>query len=117
MINNDRIVPITQTDLLSAYSTMLALAGTSFTKISGDKEGNFKLASDASGNILCDAPVKSLDFSTASAAVVYFVGAYDFKEIIVNNAVVTPTGTVSKDVATLQTATLATGAVTIAKVG
>ena len=117
MINNDRIVPITHTDLISCYSTMLAIAGTSYAKQTGDAEGYFKLADSASGNLLCDAPVKVLDFAGASAAVVYFVAAYDFEKIVVNGSVVTPTGTVAKDDSTLHTATLSGGAVTIAKVG
>ncbi len=118
MINENQIVPVTKSDLLSVYATMLGIAGTSVTKQSGDKVGNFVLADSASGNLLCDAPVKTIDFAGASAAVVYFVAGNDYEGIKIAGAKVTPSGvTPVKDCATLYTATLATAAVTIAKVG
>lgn len=119
MINNDRIVPISKIDLLSLYATVLSVHGTSFAKQSGDIEGNFVLANSASGNLLCDAPVKTLDFGGASAAVVYFVAGYDYDCIKVNGTEVSPAGgvTIDKDCATLYTATLSGGTVTLAKKG
>lgn len=119
MINNDRIVPVTKTDLITLYGLMLGLHGTSFTKQTGDIEGNFKLANSASGNLLCDAPVKTLDFGAASAAVVYFVAGYDYEEIRVNGTKVSPAGdvTIKKDCTTLYTATLSGGTVTLAVKG
>lgn len=118
MINNDRIVPVTKTDLISLYSVILSAAGTSYVKQTGDVEGDFVLADSASGNLLADAPVKTIDFAGASAAVVYFVAGYDYEGIKIDGSFVTPSGvTVDKNCSSLYTATLATNAVTIAKVG
>lgn len=119
MINNDRIVPVTKTDLITLYGLVLGIHGTSFTKQSGDVEGDFVLANSASGNLLCDAPVKTLDFGGASAAVVYFVAGYNFDCIKVNGTKVSPAGgvTVKNDCTTLYTATLADGTVTLAVKG
>lgn len=119
MFNDKQIVPVQKTDLISLYATVLSLAGTSFAKQTGNVEGDFVLANSASGNLLCDAPVKVLDFGGASAAVVYFVAGYDFEEIRVNGTKVSPAGgiTVEKDCATLYTATLSGGTVTLAKKG
>jgi hypothetical protein len=50
--------------------------------------------------------------------VVYFIADYDYEGFAVNGTKVTTSGaTVDPDGVTLYTATLATGAVTIAKVG
>ena len=52
-----------------------------------------------------------------SAATVYFVPAYDFAGFKIDGTAVTATGNVEADGRTLYLATLATGAVTITKVG
>ena len=118
MINSKRIVPVTRTDLLTAYGTMIKLAGTSITAVSASDPGVFALTS-GSGNLLANEPVKSLDFGAAvTSAVVYFVADYDYKGFSVAGTAVTTAGAdVDADAATLYTATLSTGTVTIAKVG
>jgi hypothetical protein len=118
MINTDRIVPVLATDLITLYGTIMKLAGTSVTAVQADTPGEFALTS-GSGNLLAAEPVKTLDFgSGVTAAVVYFVPAYDYAGFTVAGAAVTPSGDeVNAGGATLYTATLASGAVTIAKKG
>lgn len=118
MINSNRIVPVMATDLITLYGTIMKLAGTSVTAVQADDPGVFNLTS-GSGNLLAAEPVKSLDFdSGVTSAVVYFVAAYDFAGFTVAGAAVTPSGAaVNADGCTLYTATLASGAVTIAQKG
>lgn len=118
MINTDRIVPVTVTDLLTLYGTIIKLAGTSITAVDAVNPGVFALTS-GSGNLLASEPVKSLDFGEdVTSAVVYFVAAYDYKGFSIQGTAVTTSGaTVEADGRTLYTATLSTGTVTIAKAG
>lgn len=120
MINANRIVPVTASDLISIYGTMMKLAGTSVTAIQASDPGVFAMTS-GSGNVLAAEPVKSFNFgSSVSSAVAYFVPAYDYDGFQINGTKVTPaegSTSVDPDGRTLYTATLATGAVTIAKVG
>ena len=120
MVNIDRIVPISKIDLISAYGTSMALAGTSFIVIGASTvEGDFSVTGSGSvGNKLANQPVKSLDFvSGVTAGVVYFVAAYDYEGFKVAGTKVTTSGaTVVADGVTLYTATLSTGAVAIAAV-
>lgn len=120
MINNDRIVPISTVDLLTMYALILKAAGTTLTKVDAkDVNGDFSLEeAPASGSAFASEPVKSFDFeSGVSAATVYFVPAYDFAGFKIDGTAVTATGNVEADGRTLYLATLATGAVTITKVG
>ena len=118
MINSNRIVPVMATDLITLYGTIMKLAGTSVTAVQADNPGVFALTS-GSGNLLAAEPVKTLDFgSGVTSAVLYFVPAYDFAGFTVAGAAVTPSGAaVDADGCTLYTATLASGAITIAKKG
>lgn len=121
MINSDRIVPITKTDLITMYGNMLTIAGTSVTKVDAkNANGDFAITS-GSGNLIASEPVKSFDFGAdVSAAVVYFVPGYDYKGFSIAGVDVEPAAgsvAVDADGVSLYTATLATGAVTIAKVG
>ena len=120
MINTERIVPVQATDLITLYGTMMKLAGTSVTAVQATNPGVFNLTS-GSGNLLAAEPVQSLDFGeSVTSAVVYFVPAYDFEGFSIAGTAVTPAAgsvTVNPDGVTLYTATLATGAVTIAQVG
>lgn len=118
MINANRIVPVMATDLITLYGTIMKLAGTSVTAVQADDPGVFALTS-GSGNLLAAEPVKTLDFgSGVTSAVLYFVPAYDFAGFTVAGAAVTPSGAaVDADGRTLYTATLASGAITIAKKG
>lgn len=116
MINNDRIVPVTKTDLLTLIGTTMLLAGTSVDKLAPtDVEGTFAMAS-GSGNKLCSQPLKSLNFgSGVTSAVIYFIPALDYEGFTKTGATLTVTGDVVADGATLYTATLSTNALTIAK--
>ena len=119
MINRDRIVPVTQVDLLTLYGNVMKLAGTTVTAEEAVTPGKFELTGSGDiGNKLAAEPVKSCDFkSGVTAAVLYFIPAYDFEGFKVAGTAVTPSGTMAADGRTLYTATLATGAVTVAKVG
>lgn len=117
MINYDRIVPVTQVDLLTLYYNMMKLAGTTVAVLEASNIGEFTMAS-GSGNVLAAEPVKSFDFASGvTSAKLYFIPAYDFEGFKVAGSAVTPTGNMAADGRTLYTATLASGAVTIAKVG
>jgi hypothetical protein len=120
MINANRIVSVTRTDLITLYGTAMKLAGTSVSAVQATDPGVFAVTGSGSiGNVLAAEPVKVLDFvSGVTAAVVYFVADYDFEGFKVAGAAVTASGaTVDKDAATLYSATLSGGNVTIAKVG
>lgn len=119
MINKDRIVPVMKSDLLTIFGTMLGIAGTSYSVIaSKDVEGTFEVTgSGDAGNKLANQPLKSCDLkSGVTAAVVYFVAAYDFEGFKVAGSAPTY-GSGSKDVipdgATLHKATLGSGELTI----
>lgn len=114
MINTDRIVPVMRTDLLTLYGLILKVAGTDVTKLSDDIPGDFTVAE--AGTYLADQPVKTLDF-TAESGTVYFVAAFDFAGITVNGTAAELAEAPETDAATLYTAELADGAVTITKVG
>jgi hypothetical protein len=120
MINKDRIVPITAIDLITMYGLVLALAAdTAPTKLDAiDTAGDFEQDTN-SATILCSEPVKSFGFGNGvTAGTVYFVPAYDYSGFSINGAAATTAGaTVDPDGRTLYSATLADGAVTIAKVG
>lgn len=118
MINNERIVPIEVCDYISMIGLIMSLAGTSVTAVSAVNPGEFELAS-GSGNLLADEPVKSLDFGEGvSSAVVYFVPDFHYEGFSIQGVKAEAAGAeVVADGRTLYTATLATGAITIAKVG
>ncbi len=114
MINADRIVPITKLDLISMYGVILKVGSVNVTKLDAtDVEGDF---SAAAGTYLCSQPVKSFDFTGASGTV-YFVPAYDFVGFTKSGAAVTVSGDVDPDGASLYSAALSSGTVTITKVG
>lgn len=117
MINKDRIVPVTATDLLTLYGLILKIGSVNVTKLEAtNTEGDFAVA--AAGTLLANEPVKTLDFaSDVSTASVYFVPAYDYEGFKINGTAVTPTGTVEADGRTLYLAALSSGAVTITKIG
>lgn len=118
MINEDRIVPITKTDLLTMIGVIMALIGTTVAAIAAEEIGVFSVTS-GSGNMLANEPVRSLNFGpSVTSAVVYFIPDYYYKGFSVNGTAVDTTGEdVDPDGVTLYKATLASGAVTIAKVG
>jgi hypothetical protein len=118
MINTERIVQVTETDLITLYGTMMKLAGTSVTAVEAVDPGTFALTS-GSGNLLANEPVKSLDFGeSVTSAVIYFVPALNYEGFSISGTKAETAGTeVVADGKTLYTATLATGTITIAKAG
>lgn len=119
MINTERITPVTNTDLLSLYGTILKVHGVSgITQLAATNPGEFTQATN-NLTVLCNEPVKSFNFAaTATAGTVYFIAAYDFKGFsIAGTAVETLGADVAKDANTLYTATLSSGTITIAKIG
>lgn len=124
MINNDRIVPVKATDLVSLYSAMLFsdLSG-SLTKLAASDPGEFTVTS-ASTALIAAEPVKTLDIdataSSVTAATIYFLAALDYKGFSIDGTAETPAAG-SVDVVPgsgdLYKAVLATGDITITKVG
>ena len=117
MINNDRIVPVTATDLITLYGLILKVGSVNVSALEAkDTDGNFEVT--ANGTYLASEPVKTMDFATAATSVTaYFVPAYDYKGFSINGTKVEATGSVEADGSTLYLATLSGGAVTVAKVG
>ena len=124
MINKNRIVPVVKTDLLSLYGTMRALAGFSCNILkSSDILGNFSVTGSGEvGALLCDQPVKTLDFSAdITYCTVYFVADYDFGGLTVAGAAPTfgegyTNDTIIPDCTTLFIASLDSGTVTVTAV-
>lgn len=118
MINNDRIVPITACDLISMYGLILIQNNSTLAAVdSGTVNGQFEITS-ADTPLIADEPVQTVDFASGvTAATLYFVPAYDYAGFTINGAAVTPTGDVEADGRTLYKAVLASGNVTITKVG
>lgn len=119
MINENRIVPVTATDLLTLYGVMFAIAGTSISAIESENPlGDFEIES-GSGNVLANEPLRSCELASAvEAIVVYFVPTYDYVGFSINGTAVETSGAdVVRDGKTLYSATLDTGVITIAKVG
>lgn len=117
MINQDRIVPVTVTDLLTLYGLILKVGSVDVSALEAkDTAGNFEV-SDNSATLLANEPVGSLNFADGvSASTVYFVPAYDYAGFTINGGVAT-TGDVEPDGRTLYKAELKSGSVTITKVG
>ena len=119
MINKNRSVPIVKTDLLTLIGTILKLVGTSYSVLTASTiEGAFSVTgTGAAGNKLADQPVKSLDFASGvTSGTVYFVPAFDYAGITVAGSAATiadGSATVQPDGATLYTAALSSGEVTI----
>ena len=120
MINNDRIVPIQSMDFLSMIGTILAINGTSYTVVASTYvQGTFEITGTGDvGNVLANQPVQTMDFASGvTAGVVYFVPDYNFSGISINGTAVDLSAvTIDADGISLYTATLATGAVTVAKI-
>lgn len=74
MINKDRIVPVTKTDLLTLYATILMLSGKPANVLKADDaEGHFTFPTLA-GTYIAAEPVKS--FAGERIGKIYFVPAY-----------------------------------------
>ena len=123
MINKDRIVPVTATDLLTLYAIILKQDSDNAQLEAVDAEtvdGAFKIT-DGTNPLIASEPVRVCDIdataSSVSACTLYFVPSYDYEGFTIDGAKVTPTGDVIADGNTLYKAVLSSGAITIAKVG
>ena len=124
MINKDRIVCVTKTDLISLYGLILKQDTTNNSTLaklaSKSVDGDFQITS-GSAPLLADQPVKTCDIdataSSVSACTLYFVPALDFVGFSIDGTAVAVTGDVDADGATLYKAVLATGAITVTKCG
>lgn len=111
MINKDRIVPIQRTDYLSLIATVLKIANVDVTVLKAETvEGDFTVTEN--GTYIADQPVHTLAIADGvTAATVYFVADFGFAGITNNGAAVE--ADVVADAVALQTAVLASGAVTV----
>lgn len=118
MINQDRIVPVMATDLLTLYGTILKVGSVDVSALAAiDTAGDFEVE-DNSATLLASEPVASLDFAEGvTASTVYFVPAYNYTGFTINGVAASTTGEVNADGATLYKAVLASNAVTITQVG
>ena len=78
MINNDRIVPITRTDLLSFFAAIMAATGTDLV-ILPVEDGAVTLPDEASDGYIAAEPLKTLPTAIDNGVSLYFVPAYDFE--------------------------------------
>lgn len=120
MINSNRIVPVTATDLISLYGTIFTIStggeGNPPTALSADGIGEFSVS--AAGTFLANEPVVSCDFAAAAdGAIVLFVPAYDFKGFTIAGEAAEYTGDVDADGCTLYSVGYANDALTVIKVG
>lgn len=126
MINSDRIVPVTKTDLISLYSVILmqASGNSSLAKLaSNDIAGNFQIKTN-NAVVIADQPVVSCDIdataSSVSACTLYFMADPAFTGFTIDG-VAEEAADGSVDVvagsADLYKAVLASGDITITKVG
>lgn len=124
MINTNRIVPVSATDLISLYGLILLQDSNNsgLTALAANNaEGDFQIKS-GSAALLASEPVKTCDIdataSSVSSATMFFVPAYDYAGFSIDGVAVQTAGAqVSADGRTLYKATLATGTITLAKVG
>ena len=120
MINTDRIVPVTKTDLLSLYSVILAQANAALEKLAADNVLGDFVVSAASKTYLAAEPVRTVKFGSAiTADTIFFVAAYDYAGFEKEGATLTVTAPAEGILAdcTLYKAVLATNVLTITKVG
>lgn len=79
MINKDRIVPVTKTDLLTLYFTVLRLTadvGIPQALDADDADGNFTLPDTAGATFIASEPVKTFSGVLGENTIVYFIPAY-----------------------------------------
>lgn len=120
MINANRVVPITQVDLISMYGLILLQDSnnSAMTALQASTvDGQFAITT--TGVKLAAQPVKTVNI-TAASATLYFVPAYDYVGFTVNGSAATIADndvTVEPDGHTLYKAVLSSGTITITKVG
>lgn len=117
MINQDRIVPVMATDLITLYGLILKVGSVDVSALDAvDTAGDFEVEDNAA-TLLASEPVATLNFADdVSTSTVYFVPAYNYAGFTINGGAPT-LGEVDADGATLYQAELKSGAVTITKVG
>ena len=120
MVNTERIVQVTTTDLLTLYSVILMQNGDNSSMAlaeSSDVEGNFTIST--TGVKLANQPVKKVNFTGASGTL-YFVASFDYDGFYINGTFEEPqagSAEVAKDRCSLYKAVLSSGDITITKVG
>ena len=117
MINANKIVPVTKSDLLSILANAALLAAKTVTALTATAPGVFAISENPATDVtICNEPVKSFDFASgSSAATIYFIADYDYQGFKVAGVAVTTSGAeVDANSATLYKATLSSGAVAIA---
>lgn len=120
MINEDRIVSVTKTDLLTLYGNIMTIAGEEVTALVATTPGEFEVTeAPTSGSYLAAEPIVTIDIADGVTAVaVYFIPAYTYAGFtIAGDSIETSGDEVNADGATLYKAELASGTVTISKVG
>ena len=88
MINKDRIVPVTKSDLLSLYGTMLVLSGKNVT-VADAKTVNGAFELEETGEFILSQPAKRVDMNGDIQATFYFIPDYDFEGIYSNGSKIT----------------------------
>ena len=120
MINQNRIVPVMATDLLTLYGNILSIANISVTAIQAQGIGEMEL-SEGTGNFICAEPLKSFKFgASVTSATIYFIPSYDYEGFSKTSAALTIADNgviVDNDGSTLYKAVLSTNTLTITKVG
>ena len=119
MINKDRIVPVQAVDLISLYGLILTMDSNNadLTAVDATHPGIFDIT-DGDDPLIASEPVETCDFGeNVTSATLYFVPAYNYSGFTIDGTAATVTGDVDPDGRSLYKAVLATGAITITKVG
>lgn len=122
MINNDRIVPVQATDLISLYALILTMNSSNSGLVALDATNPEEFTQSTNSAIaIADEPLASLNFASGvTAGTVYFVPAYDYVGFSINGTAETPaegSDAVVADGRTLYKAVLSSGDITITQVG
>ena len=120
MINNNRIVPVTATDLISLYGVILQTVYGDIVKVDASNVvGDFVLTESADNTeYLLSEPAKTIDIDAEIAPITfYFVPAYDFAGISVSGVKAEIETEIDADGRSLYMATLEESTVTVAKMG
>lgn len=119
MINKDRIVPVTATDLITLYSVILTGMGNTIYKLEPVAPGIFEINTDAESGLVCTEPVKELTFDAGvSDSEFFFLADYDFKGFFQSGAELSVSGDeIIPDGVTPYAAVLGSGAVAVSKIG
>ncbi len=125
MINANRIVPVTKTDLISLYGLILkqnSSYGSLAKLVSSDIVGNYQVTTN-SAIVIADQPLVSCNIdataSSVSGCTVFFVADDGYKGFSIDGVAETPAGGSVDVVAdgSLYSAVLSSGDITISKVG